>query len=509
MPGWQRIVTGAMLALMCMVPAVPAAGLFAQEPADTLRVGLDFQDASLAAVFTALARVAGLNLMVAELPSRTVTLQVQQTPSRDAVIEIMRGLADSHQLSFVESDDLIRIGPPAVPAQNARTTVAAAVATDLHVYRLKHARASSLASTLESLFSGGARPADVQISERSNRNMVPPIPDAQEPEPHIVEAGFPAARQRPALLDIIPDPATNSLLVRASAADWPVIEAAIQALDLRPLQVLIEVVIAEVRRDRDIEVGISAQGSDHETRTSGELAGSSTGNLVLDVLQVADLNLDVAISLLSAAGRVRILSRPAVLAQNNREARILVGSERPFIQVFRSLPTDAAIRDQIVQYRDVGTSLTLIPTINPDGYVNLELLQEVSTATAETQFGAPVISTREVATHLFVRSGQTAVIGGLVDNQLVTTRTGVPLLKDIPVLGWLFGSTARRSTQSELFLFLTPHVLETDEDLDALRRRIEDRGGMKDLLGDPPILPAVQEPARLLPDTSTVRRNHR
>jgi general secretion pathway protein D len=269
--------------------------------------------------------------------------------------------------------------------------------------------------------------------------------------------------------------------------------------------VLIEVVIAEVRRDRDIEVGISARGSDHETRTSGEVIGISPGNLVLEVLQVADLNLDVAISVLSASGRVKILSRPAVLAQNNREARILVGSERPFIQVFRSLPTDAAIRDQIVQYRDVGTSLTLIPTINPDGYVNLELVQEVSTATAETQFGAPVISTREVATNLFIRNGQTAVIGGLVDNQLVTTRTGVPLLKDIPVLGWLFGSTTRRSTQSELFLFLTPHVLETDEDMDSLRRRIEERGEMNDLLRQPPIVPPVQEQVRPLPDTTTSR----
>jgi type II secretory pathway component GspD/PulD (secretin) len=494
-----------IVALICVLSAVRPIDLLAQDPSDPLRAGLDFQDANLAAVFTALARAAGLNVIVAELPARTVTLQVQQAPSREAVIDIMRGLAESHQLSFVESDNLIRIGPPAAAVQDALDTAAAVGATELHVYRLRHARASSLASTLESLFSGGARPADIQISGRGNRNMIPPTPDPQEPEPPIADPGLPAPRQRPAVLDIIPDPATNSLLVRASAADWPVIEAAIQALDLRPLQVLIEVVIAEVRRDRDIEVGISARGSDHETRASGELAGSSTGNLVLDVLQVADLNLDVAISILSASGRVRILSRPAVLAQNNREARILVGSERPFIQVFRSLPTDAAIRDQIVQYRDVGTSLTLIPTINPDGYVNLELLQEVSTATAETQFGAPVISTRVVATHLFIRSGQTAVIGGLVDSQLVTTRTGVPLLKDIPFFGWLFGSTARRSTQSELFLFLTPHVIETDEDLDSLRRRIEDRGEMKDLLSQP-ILPPVQQPVQPLPDTTRVSR---
>jgi general secretion pathway protein D len=497
------------VALICALPVIQPINLQGQEPTDTLRVGLDFQDASLAAVLTALARAAGLNLVVAELPQRTVTLQVQQALSRETVIEIMRGLAESHQLSFVESDNLIRIGPSAVAVQDAPGVATARGSTDLHVYRLKHARASSLAATLASLFSGDARPADVQISGRNDPMNVPPMPDPQELPLPPADAGMPAGPRRPAVLDIIPDPATNSLLIRASAVDWPVIEAAIQALDLRPLQVLIEVVIAEVRRDRDIEVGISARGSDHETRTTGELIGISPGNLVLEVLQVADLNLDVAISVLSASGRVKILSRPAVLAQNNREARILVGSERPFIQVFRSLPTDAAIRDQIVQYRDVGTSLTLIPTINPDGYVNLELVQEVSTATAETQFGAPVISTREVATNLFIRNGQTAVIGGLVDNQLVTARTGVPLLKDIPVLGWLFGSTTRRSTQSELFLFLTPHVLETDEDMDSLRRRIEERGEMNDLLRQPPIVPPVREQVRPQPDTTSTARDVR
>ena len=126
------------------------------------------------------------------------------------------------------------------------------------------------------------------------------------------------------------------------------------------------------------------------------------------------LDVSVALRALSARGDVRILSRPVLLAQNNQEAHILVGSQRPFVQVFRSLPTDAGVRDQIVQYRDVGTSLTIMPTVNPDGYVNLQLSQEVSSATAETQFGAPVISTREARTYLFVRDGQTTVIGGLI-----------------------------------------------------------------------------------------------
>ncbi len=143
------------------------------------------------------------------------------------------------------------------------------------------------------------------------------------------------------------------------------------------------------------------------------------------------------------------------------------------MQVFRSLPTDAAVRDQVVQYRDVGTELRLTPTINDDGYVNLQLAQQVSTATAETQFGAPIISTREASTHLFVRDGQTAVIGGLVDRDQSKTRSGVPILKDLPLLGGLFGTTTTSDARSELFLFLTPHIILNDDDTDRLREGAE------------------------------------
>jgi general secretion pathway protein D len=147
------------------------------------------------------------------------------------------------------------------------------------------------------------------------------------------------------------------------------------------------------------------------------------------------------------------------------------------VQVFRSLPTNEAVRDQIVQYRDVGTSLSILPTINPDGYVNLEVRQEVSTATAEAGpiAGSPVISTRELSTHLFVRDGQTAVLGGLVSRENDRTRSGIPVLSEIPLLGVLFGSTKNTDNHTELFLFLTPHIVMTDEEADRIRKELEQK----------------------------------
>src|SRR5207245_3814591 len=134
------------------------------------------------------------------------------------------------------------------------------------------------------------------------------------------------------------------------------------------------------------------------------------------------------------------VSRPVRLGSNNTEARLLVGSQVPFVQVSRSLPTDTPTRDQVVQYRDVGTKLTVRPTINQDGYVSLLIQQEVNAATTEVLFNAPVISTREAATQVLVKDGQTIVLCVLRDRQRNANQTGIPVLSHIPIIGWLFWS---------------------------------------------------------------------
>ena len=167
-------------------------------------------------------------------------------------------------------------------------------------------------------------------------------------------------------------------------------------------------------------------------------------------------------------GDVRILSRAMVIAANNEPATINVGSQHPFIQVSRALPTDNTARDQVVQYKDVGTKLTVLPTISPDGYVGLQVSQEVNDATSEVAFDAPVISTRSVQTTLLIKDGQTVALGGLTDTQRDVNQGGVPILSSIPILGGLFGHASRETTETELYLFLTPHVIKTDADADSL-----------------------------------------
>ena len=501
-------IRGTVLALVTLTLVTPPLGA-AQEPG----LHFDFQDADLRLVVSALAEAGRLNLVYGQLPDRRVTLRTSQPVPAEQIPALLRSLAAANGLRVVEDGGFLRLEGPDPRAQaeapGADTTVPPDVR--LFVYRLKHARAPRFAATLQSIFGGSAVQSNGAaysgprtLSEELREQQIPPA-DVGPPPPVSVEMGQVRTPSLPGRLrgevQIVPDEATNSLLVRAQPPDWEVLKQAIAALDLRPLQVLIEVLIVEVRHTTDFALGVSGRIGHDSTKIGDKASVTLTprvaGDFALHVMRVGRINVDLELRALSAMGDVRIVSRPVLLAQNNQEARILVGSERPFIQVIRALPTDAAVRDQVVQYREVGTQLTMTPTINDDGYVNLQLTQQVSTATTEVQFGAPVISTREASTHLFVRDGQTVVIGGLVDRERGRTRSGVPFLKDLPLLGGLFGSTDRSDLQSELFLFLTPHVVASDEDADRLRDGIHNGAEL---------LRPVMPPAPLL-DSTRVRRD--
>jgi general secretion pathway protein D len=153
--------------------------------------------------------------------------------------------------------------------------------------------------------------------------------------------------------------------------------------------------------------------------------------------------------------------------------------------------------DRSVQYENVGTELTLIPTINDDDYVSVRILQEVSSLTSRTiaaALDAPVIATREAATRAVIRNGQTAVIAGLIGTSEDDVERGIPFLKDIPLLGYLFKNRSIIRNRTELAIFVTPYVVRTDADADAIWQRI--RGRLNDAA------------AGTIPDTGVVRRPH-
>lgn len=284
--------------------------------------------------------------------------------------------------------------------------------------------------------------------------------------------------------NVVASASTNALVIRTQPPNFPLLRETIEALDVRPPQVLFEVTVAEVQLGRGTEFGINWAGV--STRT-GSTALTITGpvadtlpvgpGLVLRKLFSVDrFDVRAVLQAIATTTNVRVLSTPEILALNNREARILVGSKVPFVAAQR-LANDVAL-DRAVQYQDVGTSLTIVPTINDDGYVSMQILQEVSSLTTQSlpsALNAPVISTREASTRAVVRDGQTIIIGGLIGESRELTESGVPFFKDIPLVGPLFKSQRVTRTRTELAIFVTPYVIRTDADADRVRDRARGR----------------------------------
>jgi general secretion pathway protein D len=380
-----------------------------------------------------------------------------------------------------------------------------------YVYPLKHASALELATTLSHLLGvavvGVSESPAQALEERSlsrsldqfrrrelealeTRRTTPVVtvsPQELTPAPPTDDTTAQAEPQPGTIVGqttIVPSGATNSLVIRTAPPNYPLLEETIQALDVRPAQVLLEVLIAEIQLDKATQFGInwSIIGRDVSAQFGSQdfsdSALSRATDFVARAVTLGDVDVRALLSALSSKSRVRVLSSPHVLALNNEEARILVGSEVPFSQSTRTGLTEVV--DRIVQFRNVGTQLTIIPRINQDGYVSVRLLQEVSALTNQTleaALNAPIITVREAETSAIVRDGHTIVIGGLIADTQDRVESGVPILKDIPLLGLVFKSTSNRNSRTELAIFVTPKVVYSDED--AARVLQEERARLR------------------------------
>jgi general secretion pathway protein D len=472
-----------------------ASSLSAQIPVDTVSIRLN--DADLRSAVQLLSQYIDRPIVMSNVPATKVTIETPRAIRKTEVLALLRATLEGQNLELAVdtsagSNAPYRIQPRDVRAPVANDPLASrrnSGPLQLYVLRLRHARAADVAATVNALYGKasafGEQSASMPtLAQQLQQNQVPPV-GAPQQSSVVVTA-------REATLSgettIIPDASTNSLLVRSSPNDYALIAAAVNELDIRPLQVLIQVLIAEVRRDRSLEFGVDVNlppaklpGHSNTTFEGSQQGLGGVGDAVLRVVGIGgDKDLAITLSAAAARGDVTIISRPTVIAVNNERAEISVGSQRPFIQVSRSLPTDAPSRDQVVQYKDVGTKLGVRPTISADGYVMLHVTQEVSAATTETQFDAPVISTRSVQTQLLLKDGQTVILGGLSDRQRDVSQSGVPFLSSIPLLGGLFGRASRRTTETELFLFITPRIIADDADADAVTKPAQDRAKVKE-----------------------------
>ena len=283
-------------------------------------------------------------------------------------------------------------------------------------------------------------------------------------------------QQQQEQLRIVPDPATNSLIIYGTVQEFQNIKTILRDLDAVPRQVLIDAVILQVdlknsenfgvdyeilRRAGDVKI-FDRTFNSRGAIVSGALAAFGKGGGLSGIIGTGD-TLRAFITALMTDSRVKLLSSPSVLAADNRPARIQVGAEVPY-PTGSITSNEATTTSTTIQYRNTGRILTIIPQVNAQGLVNLQIKAEVSALGDNIAIGSegetfPTFNTQDAETTAVVQDGETLVIGGLIGENKSKSRTGVPYLMDLPVVGRFFGTTFENSERNELIMLITPRVI--------------------------------------------------
>jgi general secretion pathway protein D len=367
-------------------------------------------------------------------------------------------------------------------------------AQQLYVYRVKHGDAENLADILGRVFGGdgvsGGRtvgsvaPGKTETTLSSNNGQA--ASSASE-----TRRASSSQVELSAAVNIVADPVNNSLLVKANPRDYRKILDALKQLDILPLQVLVEATIVEVKLTGSLRYGIQWQfftggkdGYDHQTLLTQSDQGGAPQifpGFNWSVILSPD-TIRSTLSALASNGLVNVLSSPSVMVLDNQEAKIQVGEQVP---VATAQQQGTTVTDRIVnqiEYRDIGVMLTVKPKVTPGGLVQMEIEQEVSTVAKETgALNSPTFRTRNITSHVAVRSNQAVVLGGLIQNTRENGKSGIPGMYRVPVVGALFGETNRSAERTELVVILTPRVIASDGDIETVTATF--RNKVKNLQG--------------------------
>jgi general secretion pathway protein D len=297
------------------------------------------------------------------------------------------------------------------------------------------------------------------------------------------------------------DPETGRIIVITDEETSEHISQVISNLDIPKPQVLIKVVFLEVTHNNAYDIGVEG-GFKNQSVGGGSSAGTASGanifgmsglNSIATNVQVNSMGLPVSaigatppgaglyqilstdyqvtLRAIAQAGKTEVLSRPSILARNNQPATITVGQSVPLITNVRYDTFGNAINS--VEYTDVGIILRVTPFISNDGLVEMIVAPEISSLTDQTVaiaagVSVPVIAKRTADTVVVTPDGHPVIIGGLMQNNKTGAEFKIPILGDIPILGYLFKRKIKNNTKTELLIFMTPHIVQTPGQLLAL-----------------------------------------
>lgn len=339
----------------------------------------------------------------------------------------------------------------------------------IHVYYLENAKAEELANVLQQL------PTKKGAGTASKGKKVSPVVSED--------------------VKITADKATNSLIIVAEKNDYDVLKDIIKKLDIRRSMMYIECLIMEINKDRSLNLGTEWQvgGAASYHDKSGAWGGGFSGGALggdpgfissglaaatgiasplppgfsigvfgenINIGGVVFPTIAAVINAYKKDKDVHILSTPQILTTDNETAKITVGKNVPYLTKASSGDTNYSN----YEYKDVGISLEVTPQISKDRQIRLEITLEVTKLESTTDTFQPTTLKRTVTTTVVINDKNTVVIGGLIDEALSSTDYRVPCLGSMPVVGWLFRSVGKGTEETNLYIFLTPHVLEDIHD---------------------------------------------
>jgi len=283
------------------------------------------------------------------------------------------------------------------------------------------------------------------------------------------------ASTEPTAMHIIPDPQNNAVLIYATAQEEDTVEAMLRKIDILPLQVRIDAIIAEVDLNDALQYG--TQFFFNQGGLNGVLAetfpGVSSGFRLVGNPNSAQL----ALAALQGVTKVRVLSSPEIMVLDNQPAQLQVGDLVPYLsQTSQSTVASNAPIVNSVNYMQTGVITQVTPRVNSGGLVTLDIVQVVSNLdnSITTQVNSPAFLERTVQSRVVVEDGQTVGLAGLIQDSATQTNQGFPWLKDIPLIGGLFGQQNNSRMRTELLVLITPHVIHDQRDARALTDDLRD-----------------------------------
>jgi len=274
---------------------------------------------------------------------------------------------------------------------------------------------------------------------------------------------------------LIVDSGRNRILFTGTASDYAQLYSLLEQLDTPAPQVVVEVIIAEVTLTDETRIGVELFG--RETRGDGVVSGGTQGGLGIGAdgatLTFIGPDLRAVFNAFASNSRVNILSRPRLVTRSGGQARIQVGTDVPIITSQRASGVQATPGTtdilQSVQYRQTGVILDIEPVVYGDR-VDVTITQEISEVgdPPNTAIASPTILNRSLTTQIELGDGWTGVIGGLISNSFSKGNTGIPFLKDIPIVGTAFQTNSVSGTRTELLVLVTPTIVRNNDEMSDL-----------------------------------------